>query len=181
MTQITRSQKGALMAAALALGVAGAARAAPADAPRAAVLQAVMNCRTVADTAARLACYDAAAARLDEAEAKGDLVILDREQTQQARREAFGFSIPSFDLFNRGEPAERLNRASFKVVRAWEIGAGGLWAMELDSGAVWRQTDGNKLSRRPKPGSTVEIRSAALGSYFMNVDGQTAIRVKRDR
>ena len=74
-----------------------------------------------------------------------------------------------------------LNETSFKVARAWEIGAGGLWAMELDSGAVWRQTDGNKLSRRPKPGSTVEIRSAALGSYFMNVDGQTAIRVKRDR
>lgn len=181
MTQITRAKKGAVVAASVALAFAGSSQAAPNDGARATVLQAVVNCRAVADTAARLACYDAAAARLDEAEAKGDLVILDRAQSQQARREAFGFSIPSFDLFNRGEPAERLNRASFKVVRAWEIGAGGLWAMELDSGAVWRQTDGNKLSRRPKPGSTVEIRSAALGSYFMNVDGQTAIRVKRDR
>ncbi|HEX6866645.1 MAG TPA: hypothetical protein VF122_05385 [Caulobacteraceae bacterium] len=181
MTQFTRAKKGALVAAALALTTAGASQAAPNDAPRAAALQAVVNCRAVTDTAARLACYDAAAARLDEAEAKGDLVILDRNQTQQARREAFGFSIPSFDLFNRGAPAEKMDRAEFKVVRAWEFNNTGQWAMELDSGAVWRQTDQETLSRRPKPGSTVEIRSAALGSYFMNVDGQRAIRVKRDR
>ena len=180
MTQIDRAKKGALVAAALALTAAGAAQAAPNDAPRAAVLQAVVNCRSVTDTAARLACYDAAAARLDEAEAKGDLVILDRDQTQQARREAFGFSIPSFDLFNRGAPAQKLDRAEFKVVRAWENNAG-QWSVELDSGAVWRQTDQEMLSRRPKEGSTVEIRSAAMGSYLMNVDGQRAIRVKRDR
>lgn len=177
MTQITRAKKGALVAAALAMA-AGAAQAA--DTPRAAILQEVVNCRAIADTAARLACYDAAAARLDEAEAKGDLVVLDRAQTQQARREAFGFSIPSFDLFNRGERPEKLDRASFKVVRAWDNNAG-QWSFELDSGAVWRQTDQERLSRRPKAGSTVEIRSAALGSYLMNVDGQTAIRVKRDR
>lgn len=181
MTQITRAKKGALVAAALALGAAGVSQAAPNDAPRAAVLQAVVNCRTVADTAARLACYDAAAAQLDEAEAKGDLVILDRNQTQQARREAFGFSIPSFDLFSRDAQAEKLDRASFKVVRAWQSGPNEQWVVELDSGATWRQIDTARLNRKPKAGSTVEIRSAALGSYFMNVDGQTAIRVKRDR
>lgn len=181
MTQFTRAKKGALVAAALALTAGGAAQSAPNEGNRAAVLQAVVDCRAVADTAARLACYDAAAAQLDEAEAKGDLVVLDRAQTQQARREAFGFSIPTFDLFNRGERPEGLDRASFKVVRAWEASNTGQWAMELDSGAVWRQTDGEILSRRPKPGSTVEIRSAAMGGYFMNVDGQRAIRVKRDR
>ena len=177
MTQIISGQKGALVAAALALALGGTALAAP----RPATLQAVIDCRAVSEAAARLACYDAAAARLDEAEAKGDIVVMDREQTRQARREAFGFTLPSFDLFSRGESAEKLDRASFKVVRAWESGANGQWSMELDSGAVWRQTDSETLSRRPKPGSTVEIRSAALGSYFMNVDGQRAIRVKRDR
>ena len=180
MTQFTPAKKGALVAAGLALAAAGAAQAAPGEAGRAAVLQAVVDCRAVADSAARLACYDAAAAGLAEAEAKGDVVVLDRAQAQQARREAFGFSIPSFDLFNRGERPESMDRASFKVVRAWEYNNTGQWAMELDSGAVWRQTDQETLSRRPKPGSTVEIRSAAMGSYFMNVDGQRAIRVKRD-
>ncbi|HEX6865720.1 MAG TPA: hypothetical protein VF122_00670, partial [Caulobacteraceae bacterium] len=91
MTQITRATKGALMTAALTL-MAGSAQAASDRPP---VLQAVVDCRAIADSSARLACYDAAAARLDEAEAKGDVVVLDREQRQQARREAFGFTMPS--------------------------------------------------------------------------------------
>jgi hypothetical protein len=174
MTQFTRVQKSALVAAVLTL-TAGGAQAAT---DRAAVFQAVVDCRAIADSNARLACYDAAAARLQEAEAKGDVVVLDREQRQQARREAFGFTMPSFDLFSRGEPADKLDRVTFKVVRATQANDGS-WTMELDSGAVWRQTDQEGLSRRPKPGSSVEIRNAALGSYFMNVDGQRAIRVKR--
>ena len=173
MTQFTRAKKGVLAAAALMLG-AGAAQAAD----RAPVLKAVVDCRAITDGAARLACYDAAAATLDEAESKGDVVVLDREQRQQARREAFGFTLPSFDIFSRGEPAEQLDRVSYKVARAWQANDG-TWTMELDSGAVWRQTDQEQLSRRPKQGATVEIRNAALGSYFMNVDGQRAIRVKR--
>lgn len=178
MTQFSRAKKGALVAVAAAMMASGAEAA---DTPRAAVLQEVVNCRSVTDTAARLACYDAAAAKLDEAEAKGDVVVMDRAQTQQVRRDAFGFSLPSFDVFNRREPAERLERASFRVVRAWQTGVNAQWVMELDSGAVWRQIDTENVYRKPKPGSTVEIRSAALGSYLANIDGQTAIRVKRDR
>ena len=62
MTQITRAKKGAVVAASVALAFAGSSQAAPKDGARATVLQAVVNCRAVADTAARLACYDAAAA-----------------------------------------------------------------------------------------------------------------------
>lgn len=177
MTQITRAKKGAVVAAAVALSAGGAWAATD----RAAVFQAVVDCRAIAEPNARLACYDTAAARLQEAEAKGDVVVLDRAQTQQARREAFGFSIPSFDLFNRGEAAEKLDRASFKVARAWQSGPNGQWVLELDSGAVWRQIDTETVYPKPKAGSTVEIRSAALGSYLANIDGRRAIRVKRDR
>jgi hypothetical protein len=179
MTQLTSTQKGAFMAAGLVLAAAGGAQAASTDAGRAAVLQAVVNCRAVSDTAARLACYDAAAARLDEAEAKGEVVVMDREQTRQARREAFGFTLPSLAIFERGD-SEKMDRVTFKVARATEANDG-TWTIELDAGAVWRQTDTERLSRRPKPGSTVEVRSASMGSYFMNVDGQRAIRVRREK
>lgn len=177
MTQITRATKVALAAAVLTL----TASAAQAASERTAVFKAVVDCRAIADSNARLACYDAAAARLDEAEAKGDVVVLDRAQTRQARREAFGFTMPSLNVFNRGEPEEQLDRVSFKVVRAWQAGPNAQWVMELDSGAVWRQIDTDTLYRKPKAGSTVEIRSAALGGYMANIDGATAIRVKRDR
>jgi hypothetical protein len=176
MAQISGIQKGALMAAALVMAASGA-QAASKDLGRAAILKTLVDCRAVSDTAARLACYDAAAARLDEAEAKGDLVIMDREQTRQARREAFGFNLPSIDIFSRGD-TEKMDRIGFKVARATEANDG-TWTLELDTGAVWRQTDQEHLSRRPKPGSTVEIRSAAISGYFMNIDGQRAIRVTR--
>lgn len=178
MTQFTHAKKGALMAMGAALALGGAGPAAAQDARRASVLQTVIDCRAVVETAARLACYDAAVAGLDQAEAKGDVVVMDREQTRQARREAFGFSMPSFAMFERGEKAEAMDRAAFKVVRASE-GNDGTWTIETDAGAVWRQTDQERLSRRPKPGTPVEIRSAAMGGYFMNVDGQRAIRVTR--
>jgi hypothetical protein len=177
MTQFTHAKKGAVMAMGAALALCGAGPAAAQDARRATVLQTVIDCRAVADTAARLACYDAAVAGLDQAEAKGDVVVMDREQTRQARREAFGFSMPSFAMFERGN-TEAMDRAAFKVVRATE-GNDGTWTIETDAGAIWRQTDQERLSRRPKPGTSVEIRSAAMGGYFMNVDGQRAIRVTR--
>jgi len=179
MTRFIRAQKGVLVAAGLVLAASGAS-AAPKEAGRAQVLKAVVDCRAIADNAARLACYDTAAGRLDEAEAKGDLIVMDREQTRQARREAFGFSLPSLDIFNRGEAPETAGRASFTVERAWRSPEG-KWVVELDTGAVWRQIDENSIRKRPEKGSTVEIRTAALGSYFMKIDGQLAMRAHRDK
>lgn len=172
-------KKGALVAMGVILAAAGGAYAAPKEAGRAAVLKAVVDCRSVSDSAARLACYDAAAARLDEAEAKGDVVILDREQTREARREAFGFSMPSLNIFSRGEAPERLERATYTVDRAWQ--QGGKWVVELDTGAVWRQIDDIDPRRAPHKGSVAEIKTGAIGSYFMKIDGQTAMRAHRDK
>jgi len=180
MPQFNPRKKGALVAAGLVLALATASQAAPNDPGRAAVLKAVVDCRGIADSAARLACYDAAAARLDEAEAKGDVVVLDREQTRKARREAFGFTLPSLNVFNRGEEPEKIDRATYTVERAWK-GSDGRWVVETDTGAVWRQTDDINILHKPKKGSNVEIKTAALGSYFMKLDGQTAMRAHRDK
>ena len=53
--------------------------------------------------------------------------------------------------------------------------------MVLEDGAVWRQIDGESPFNAPHAGSTVKIRRAALGSFFLNIDGQTAIRAQRSR
>src|SRR4030095_15726604 len=42
-----------------------------------------LNCRNIADSAARLACYDKAAASIGEAVAKRDLVVFDRESVKK--------------------------------------------------------------------------------------------------
>src|SRR6185437_5151494 len=140
MPQFNPRKKGALVAAGVLVAMTGATQAAAKEPDRAAVLQGLIDCRALSDSTARLACYDAAVAKLDEAAAKGDVVVLDREQTRQARREAFGFTLPSLNVFNRGEPMEKLDRATYTVESAWKS-ADGRWAVETDTGAVWRQID----------------------------------------
>lgn len=182
-----------VLTAALALTISAAAATALAQAPgrgeemmrsavesrRAAVLQDVVDCRRIAESAQRLACFDAAAARLDEAASSGAVVVVDREQVQQARREIFGFSVPSFDLFGGGEgraappPIENVEA----VIEAYTRGGDGRLVLTLENGQVWRQIDGETASARR--GATVRIRRAALGSYLANIDGQIAIRVRR--
>ncbi len=157
---------------------------------RAAVLQAIVDCRAMTDTNERLACYDAAAAKLDEAEASGQVVVVDKEQVRQVRREIFGLQLPSLDVFSlggggKGAPkaiaqAEDVERISDTVKRAFRQ-PDGKWTVELEGGAVWRQIDTNPVNNDPHTGSKVEIRKASLGSFFMKLDGQPAVRAHRDR
>jgi hypothetical protein len=170
------------------LALAGPAPSAdkPSKAKRAAALQAVVDCRPITDSGARLACYDAAAAKLDEAEAKGQVVVVDREQARQVRKEVFGLQLPSLDIFNLGgggkgvAQGEDVDRITATVKQAWRSGDG-KWVVELDTGAVWRQLEDGDLARDPHPGSKAEIRKASLGSFFLKLDGQPAFKAHRDR
>ena len=179
MTEMPKS----LAAAGLALMfVATAAQAAPPAKPsnRAAVLQGLLDCRGKTDNTERLACYDAAASAMDQAEAKGDIVVVDREQARAVRKQAFGFVLPSLTIFERGEKPEQIDHvtATIAVARA---GADGKWVLRLEDGAVWRQIDGEPPHRDPKAGMSVEIKSASMGSYLLSVDGQRSFRAHRDQ
>lgn len=162
----------------LAVGAASAAAAQPKPETRAAVVQALMDCRKVSGEAARLSCYDAAATALDEAEAKGDVVVVDREQARNVRRQAFGFSMPSITLFERGEAREDLENVT-GVVTSARRSTTGKWTVRLEDGAVWTQVDSAVLMQNPKPGMTARIRRASLGSFMMTIDGKSSFRAHR--
>jgi hypothetical protein len=144
---------------------------------RAQVLERLVECRKITEAAQRLSCYDAAAAALDQAEAKGDIVVVDRAQARKVRRQAFGFHVPSITLFERGETEEEISTITGTIDRAGMNG-GGKWVFTLKDGGVWVQIDSNSLMLDPRPGQTVKIRRATLGSYLLTVNGQ-AIRVHR--
>jgi hypothetical protein len=166
------------LAAAIVIGAHGTATAAapPISAP---ATQAVIDCRKIADDTQRLACYDKAVAAMSEAEKTGDLLTIDRAQRQAVRRQAFGLSLPSLTLFDKGEKPEEADHITAKVASARQDPYR-KWVVKLEDGAVWRQTDDNELTKDPRAGSTAEIRKGALGSFFMKVDGQPAIRVNRE-
>jgi hypothetical protein len=168
------------VAAALAAMLAGGQAAADTPAlKRPPALQAVVDCGKIADDGERLKCFDAAVAKMTEAEKSGDLVAIDREQRRAVTRQAFGFALPSLTMFDRGDKSDEADRLTETLAASWQT-SDGKWVFRLQNGAVWRQIDDNYLSRDPHPGSAIVIRRAMLGSYILNVDGQPALKVHRD-
>jgi hypothetical protein len=168
----------------LLLGIA-AATAAPAPANRevggSQLVKAVQSCQAIKDNNARLACYDQAASALVSATNRGDVAIVDRNQVRQVRRSLFGFSLPSFPFFSgsknrdaEAEPKELLSTlASFR-----SIGNGYFRFTLADPQSSWESTEASDVFE-PKLGAKVEITHGALGSYWAEISGQPAVKVRR--
>ncbi len=167
---------GMVLAYALVAPACVSALESPGPAP---AIQSVLQCRKVADSADRLACFDKAVAAMEHAEATGDLVTVDREQRRAARHQAFGLSLPTLSFLDRGEKPEDVDRIDAKVTSASQ-NPYGRWTIRLDDGAVWRQLGDDTLVRAPHPGSTAEIRRGVLGSFTMKIDGQYVGKVRRE-
>ncbi len=154
--------------------------AAEAPPARAAQLQQLLDCRKLSDPTQRLACFDQAAGVLDQAEAKGDVVVVDREQARKVRRQAFGFTLPSMSLFSRGEKPEEITSTEGVIASARKLNTG-KWEIVLADGARWVQVDLTEIPIDPKPGQPVKIKAATVGSYLMTVGNQRAVRVHREQ
>jgi len=166
-----------ILAIVATLGLAGSAVAAgPAPVPD--LFKSLLACRSVADSSARLACYDGKAAALDTAAAKGDVAVIDRETVKRERKENFGRGISH--ITKAILPMNDKDVAEIEVVvrSATRNGDGG-WVLSMTDGSRWTQMDSTLLGREPRSGSKVKIRRAALGSYKMIIDGGPAIKAKR--
>lgn len=150
------------------------------NASRTAVAQAISDCRKVAESTARLDCYDKAADAFEQAQAAGQVVVMDRAQVREVKQQAFGFNMPSLTLFTRGPKEEKVDKITVTLASAHQDPTG-KWVMTTDANAVWRQIDTDQLYNPPHAGSVVAIRRAMLGSFFCNVDGQSAIRCTRSQ
>jgi len=145
------------------------------DGPPPAVFQAVLDCKTMTDPAARLACYDKAVGALDAARAAKDLVVADRNAVREAKRGLFGLSLPSIKLFG-GDKDEEVTQIETRI-KSVRRGAEG-FVFILEDGAIWAQTDGVYIPD-PEAGDTIQIRQAFLGSFLGKVNGGVAFRIKR--
>ena len=142
------------------------------------VFEALVNCRTITDAAQRLACYDSKVAAIDEAEKNNEIVLADKESMKEARRGLFGFTLPKLRLFGDGEEEEGEAELVAKIDSAYQTGAG-KWTVVLEDGARWAQIDDKIINKDPAKGMEIKIRKATMGSYFANIAGQRAMRMKR--
>ena len=174
-----------------ATGVVAAAPPASSVSP----LSPLYACAEKTDPTQRLACFDAAVAAVKAAEARSELVTMDQPRVAAVRREAFGFRIPSLPRFGFGGPAagvaaggapasaarERDMQEDDQVFAVARVGrAGNRVAIYLDNGNVWHLTEAGELNAPRQTPFNVRIRTAAMGSYMLSVEGRNkGYRVRR--
>jgi hypothetical protein len=163
--------------ASISIFVAGAAHAdSAADASAA-----IARCAEIADSAARLKCFDAAAPRANGAAA---------QQAGEApgKVDGFGLSTPepvtSVEDFGKPPPPPEITQITATVIELART-VRGRSIFTLDNGQVWRQIDGDDADVQDlEPGKTmkvaIEMGLRLLGNYNLTIEGQNAlIRVRR--
>jgi hypothetical protein len=159
-------------------------------------LEPIYACANKTDPTERLACFDAAVATIRAKEAKSEIVTFDKQRVEKVRREAFGFSLPSlpklgFPAFGGAPKAEGKDQSvaaaaveedieeqSFTVVSTRE--SAGRVLITLENGQIWRLTEAGELNAPKRPPYKVNIRTAAMGSFILTVEGRNkGYRVRR--
>ena len=162
--------------AVLGLAVAGPARAQKmpkTETPK--LFEEVVNCRTIQDSAQRLACYDRSVAALETAQKSNELYVADKAAMKEARRGLFGFSLPKMKIFG-DEDLGDLDELETTIAGV-STGQRG-YIITLPDGARWMQTD-KKYMDRPKVGAKIKIKKAVLGSFMASINNKPGFRVER--
>jgi hypothetical protein len=170
-----------LMAAITLTIASGAAAAAPKNSPTQPPppgFARLLACQSIRDNVQRLACYDREVTGVGTANARGDLVVMDREQVRKTRRSLFGLSLPDLGVFGGGELPGDATVLETRIKQTRQ-GPDGKWWFYLAEGGSWLQLDRREFIVDPAPGQPVRIKRGALGSYMMNVNKQLAISVHR--
>jgi len=163
--------------AALAAASALSGQAAPAQ-EQPETLVRLMACRSVTDSAARLACFDTAAGALETAQRQGDVVVIDRAGVAETRRQLFGFEMPTLPRLFGPEGVGEIDSIDSTLQSAALVGEG-RWVFRLADGSVWRQIDSERVRFQNQPGQAVQVRTASLGSFLLTVGSSRAVRVRR--
>jgi hypothetical protein len=116
----------------------------------------LVQCKAIADSAARLACFDAASARMEQAAEAKDIVILDRAEVRKTKRSLFGFLLPKLPFFDDDKEEEFTNiETTFSSVTPLGYGK---YQFQIPDGGTWETTEPAKGNLRE--GQKVKINAA---------------------
>lgn len=139
------------------------------------VYQGVLDCRTVAEPAARLTCFDKSVAAMADATTRKDLVVIDRATIRETKRGLFGISLPKIKIFGGNDDVE-INQIESTLTSA-HASRDGMAVFVLADGSRWKQTEGRDTF--PKAGQKIVVKRGTLGGFMANVNGQPGVRVIR--
>lgn len=157
--------------------MAATAQTTPGTASGETLIEAVTQCRAIADSAGRLACFDRASSALETARADNGLAVLSREEVADKRRSLFGFQLPTINLFGRsGEKMPEIQNLESSVSTVTRSGRD-RWLVRLADGSTWKTTEPARFP--PRIGDSVKIKRAALGTFVASFDGDRSLRIER--
>ena len=173
MSRVARSLAGLAVLGLMAAVPASAQKMPKTATPK--LFEDVVQCRSIQDSAARLACYDRNVAALDTAQKSNELYVADKAAMKEARKGLFGFSLPRMKIFG-DEDLGDLDELETTVAGVSSGSRG--FIITLPDGARWAQTD-KRYMDKPKIGAKLKIKKAALGSYMASINGKPGFRVER--
>ncbi len=160
------------------------------------------RCLAIADMAERVRCYDTLAqAEQDRAQgdaasaaAQGDVATASAASSAAPAsrpaapaapttpaaanpRDDFGLSAAEREV-RRPTEQRQLGSIRTTISSARTVGAG-YWQFATEEGSVWRMTEVRRSFRPPAAGDEVIIRRGTLGSYYIDVDNQPALPIRR--
>jgi hypothetical protein len=157
-----------------------AASGAPADTQAGAganPADALAACRSIADSAARLACFDKTAEAFVRARENKEVVVLERAEIQKTRRSLFGFSLPKIKLFGGGDDGEEELKEITGKVASVGVAERDRWLVRLEDESRWQTIEPAVFP--PRTGDNARIKRAAMGSFMATFNGGRSVRVKR--
>lgn len=154
----------------------GAAAQEPADR-----IGALKECRAIAEAADRLACYDRVSGDVVEAADRGEIRILTQQDVEETQRGLFGFTLPKLNLFggDRKDGPEALETLESVITSARQLDRTTYVFKIRDGDATWQIKEAPSRFIPPRSGDKVVFKRAALGAYFIRVNGQVGIKGRR--
>ncbi|MBT0666849.1 hypothetical protein HT136_00510 [Novosphingobium profundi] len=144
-------------------------------------LRALAQCRTLTDDAARLACFDRESATLIAASDQGEVAIVDKDEARKVRKSLFGFGVPRIALFEKGKDEAEETRLVSSVTAVQTLPRGYYRVTIAEGDAVWETSSRRNGQSAPKPGDRVELEPAAMGSYWLRLNGEMGVKAHRVR
>lgn len=168
--------RGTLLALAVVAANAGSGLAAQ-DEGTDQKLSDLRECQAIEDPGTRLACYDREVAAIVAATDSGQIQVVDKEDIRETRRGLFGFSLPKTGIFGGDDDEDEVMTSKITAVRT--VGREG-YQITIAEGSVWQVNDPPRRFR-PEIGDEVELERAAMGSFWIRLEGQNGVKGRRVR
>jgi hypothetical protein len=179
MIHTTVRARPAVLFLAGAAGLIAAGTAAPALAQEADYLAALKACRAIEDEDDRLACYDAKVGAMVSASEAGDVRIVDREDVRRTRRQLFGFTVPDLDILEGDEQDKETSELLETTITSARQLTNKAWRFTTAEGAVWEISNAPPRLAPIKANDKVVFKKAAMGYFFIRINGQMGVKGKR--